>query len=520
MKRLVSLMLAVMLLAGALPLCASAAEEPTEISIALWEMDTSFLEADDAVYKYLCDRFNIRINPIPLTWDDYTEKVNTWVAADDMPDVFNINMLDGANKTFKMWVQDEMVRPLPDDLSKYPNLEKICALPEVKATMVNGKYWCIPRCKADGFTGQALIAQGGCYYRKDWAQKLGLKEPETVDEFIEFARAMVNGDPDGNGVNDTVGVTSYDWDFLTRYIWGGIEKNAFNQWELDANGKLYRAVDDEHTFEAANTIRQMYDEGLIDQDISFQDTDAGFVKFATNKAAILPFQMYQNDHYIFDKFTANNPGVNIEDAIGYLKPLKNKYDGKYYYNTGLNYWAEIYVSYKVDDAKHAKILELLDFCSSDEYLDIVRHGLEGVDYKREGDQIVYLTEDGKRPNLLKKYPFLNGFKFMTIWDEGPAFFAAGTNYPYSARIIQEFFDWTVANGTPKPICVAYSVTLTPLREAYVDESTDLIKQFMFSKSGNDPKADWQALQERLQANGLNEMVAEVQATGDAEGIQP
>ena len=47
------------------------------------------------------------------------------------------------------------------------------------------------------------------------------------------------------------------------------------------------------------------------------------------------------------------------------------------------------------------------------------------------------------------------------------------------------------------------------------ESTDLIKQFMFSKSGNDPKADWQALQERLQAIAHLKPQPEVHVRGDA-----
>ena len=42
-------------------------------------------------------------------------------------------------------------------------------------------------------------------YRKDWIDKLGLKPPETVDEFKTVAYAMAQKDPDGNGKNDTYG---------------------------------------------------------------------------------------------------------------------------------------------------------------------------------------------------------------------------------------------------------------------------------------------------------------------------
>lgn len=515
MKRLIAALLLLAILLPFMP--AGLAEEPTTISIALWEVDPTFVDANDAVYEFLCDKFNIRIDPIAMTWDDYTEKVNTWVATDDMPDIFNIDMIGNNMKTLNMWVNEELVKPLPEDMSAYPNLQKILSLPDVSMTKMKDRFWSIPRCKAD-LSGYGWVAQSGCYYRKDWAEQLGLEVPTNLDEFIEFARALVNGDPDGNGVNDTIGMTSFDAGFLVAYIWPAIEKMPFGTWQTDENGDPYVAVNAEHTYEAALLVRQLYNEGIIDPDIAFQDTDAGFNKFASNKAAILPFQLYQNDHYIFDKFSALYPDKKLEDMIGYLLPIPNKYDGNYYYTNMTNYWSEMYISYKVDDAKMEKILQLVDFCASEEYMDIIRFGLEGVDYKREGDEIVFLTEDGQRPNLLQKYPFLNGFSFLSVWNEGQMFFDYATNYPYSAEIINEYFDWVSVNGKPKVVSYDYTMIQTPLRDMYVDQAQELLYQFMFSGSQGDPEAEWQELQDRLAANGLYEMVEEVgQAAREARG---
>jgi putative aldouronate transport system substrate-binding protein len=183
---------------------ALAEENPIEISIALWEIDPSFVEKDDAVYKYVCDKLGITIKPIPMTWDDYTEKINTWVATDDMPDVFSIDII--GTETLMKWVRDEMIKPMPEDLTPYPNLAKLFTLPDILVTAIDGVFWNVPRAKADMSIYDAL-AKWGCYYRKDWAEKLGLNEPTTVDEFIEFIRAMVNGDPTGTG-SDIVGLTS------------------------------------------------------------------------------------------------------------------------------------------------------------------------------------------------------------------------------------------------------------------------------------------------------------------------
>ena len=52
-------------------------DEPIEISVATWLVDPEFLKQDDAIYNIVRDRFNITINPIVITWDDYTEKILT-----------------------------------------------------------------------------------------------------------------------------------------------------------------------------------------------------------------------------------------------------------------------------------------------------------------------------------------------------------------------------------------------------------------------------------------------------------
>ena len=65
--------------------------------------------------------------------------------------------------------------------------------------MVDGKVYSL-------YQGRPLSRQG-LIYRKDWADNLGLSAPKTVDEFYEMARAFSEDDPDGNGKNDTIGLT-------------------------------------------------------------------------------------------------------------------------------------------------------------------------------------------------------------------------------------------------------------------------------------------------------------------------
>ncbi len=74
-----------------------------------------------------------------------------------------------------------------------------------------------PDMKAAYMRGDNLIAfpskwaPGGYFVRsirKDWLDKFGLDIPETIDELYEAVKLFTENDPDGNGKDDTVGMTS------------------------------------------------------------------------------------------------------------------------------------------------------------------------------------------------------------------------------------------------------------------------------------------------------------------------
>lgn len=44
------------------------------------------------------------------------------------------------------------------------------------------------------------------WYNQDWLTTLGLDVPSTTDEFYEVLKAEVNGNPNGNGINDEIGL--------------------------------------------------------------------------------------------------------------------------------------------------------------------------------------------------------------------------------------------------------------------------------------------------------------------------
>ena len=127
--------------------------------------------------------------------------------------------------TFNQLKTDGMIRDIPDDmLAKYPLLKK--AIDEQPASElvqgVPGKNYWLP---IYGNADKPLKAEFmPFYYRADWAEKLSIATPTTIDEYYNMLKAFTEQDPDGNGQNDTYGLTGWLWQvhFITwvdMYAW-------------------------------------------------------------------------------------------------------------------------------------------------------------------------------------------------------------------------------------------------------------------------------------------------------------
>ncbi|MEU3622398.1 sugar-binding protein [Amycolatopsis coloradensis] len=64
--------------------------------------------------------------------------------------------------------------------------------------------------------------------RKDWREKLGKTVPQSWPELVDLAKAFTTGDPDGNGKNDTAGLTAtlstkrgYASWYFSNFLWAG-----------------------------------------------------------------------------------------------------------------------------------------------------------------------------------------------------------------------------------------------------------------------------------------------------------
>ncbi|MFC4321370.1 extracellular solute-binding protein [Litchfieldia salsa] len=151
----------------------------------------------DKIEKQLEEMTNTELEIQWVPDSSYEEKLSTAFATGSFPQtVFMKNQTTYLQ--FKEAIRDDQFWEIGPYLSEYENLSRLKE-EVLKNTAVDGKVYAL-------YQGRPLSRQG-LIFRKDWADKLGLETPTTTDEFAEMARAFTEDDPDGNGKNDTFGLT-------------------------------------------------------------------------------------------------------------------------------------------------------------------------------------------------------------------------------------------------------------------------------------------------------------------------
>lgn len=490
-------------------------KDPIEISIALWDIGRSLPEGvDDKVYNTLKEKLNITIKPVNTTWDDYEQKIQIWAASQQLPDVFAI---DARKKEFyNTWVKEGVIRSLPDDINKYPSLQKLFEQPSVIANKdPDGKYYCIPR--PDKRTAGNQAIEKGIKVRKDWMANLGItKDPENADEFITLMKAFANDDPDQNGQNDTVGLTARDAGFMVENLSTSICPELKTGW-IKEDGKWIPGFMTKKAIPALKEFKKIYDSGAMDKDIAIIKGDEGEDKFFGDKAGALAHNAYLTAAEA-DKWDKTHPGKLYSDSVKLLFPWK-ALDGNTYRHESDSVWSESYFRADIDDAKMDRILMLYDFMLSDEGLMLYHYGIEGIDYKMNGDQIE-ITREKDEKGLYKRiasvYPICDQFWFLATWDAEFVSMEDITIEPGVRTMVQDYLDQNLKRAIAVP--TNYSLDYLPIasRDKMVADYGEDVTKAIVSK---DVEKTWNEIIANYMKNGYDKIIQEMNEAAAKAGIE-
>ncbi|MGN1313493.1 MAG: extracellular solute-binding protein [Lachnospiraceae bacterium] len=481
------------------------------ISLAHWDIETAFAERDsDKLYQYICDKFNISIEPVNTTWDDYVQKIQMWAASGSMPDIVSIDAV--GTSTYYNWTEQGVVRPLLDiDETKYPNLAEYFKTEDIAAMAdENGQFYAVPRRMFPTVDWSALDRVVA--YRWDLAQEAGItKEPETWDEFKDMLAAIVEADPEGQNI---VGLTSSTVKMVGGLFWLYSNPVATSdgsgsdfKW-IKEDGKYVPAVFSSNSLASLQNMRDMYTNGLIDPDIALTNTASAYDKFAAgNCAAILlggGFINVSNNLYE-QRWKDLYPDKEFTDCVKVLNPLKNA-NGDYAHAIFKTYWSETYFSSNVDDAKMERIMALYDYLLSEEGRELLTYGFEGEDYTKNGDEYTILTE-----NIGSKYSTKGILAELVAYN-------TSDNYKMSSPVIVnqkirqeacDYVDWLLANTTVPKYYPELTMLKTDTKVNFsVMDHDDLLNIMMGEE---DVETMWNALLNQYETKGLSKMIDEVNA---------
>ncbi len=156
--------------------------------------------ADWVGFKIIKEKLGIdlKLSALPSTEKDQDYKINAAGAGNALPDIFMV----GSN-TFQILVKQRLLAPVDDMFAMMPNrTAKLYDKDARQFSTVDGVCYGLSQ-------PGTIVRNEGVVIRKDWLDKLGLKEPKTLDEFFEVMKAFTFKDPDGNGKNDTYGLGAY-----------------------------------------------------------------------------------------------------------------------------------------------------------------------------------------------------------------------------------------------------------------------------------------------------------------------
>jgi putative aldouronate transport system substrate-binding protein len=209
----------------------------------------------DTIEKLLEEKTNTELDIQWVPDGSYDEKMNASFATGQLPmatyvkNQTSLIMLRAAIRNDQFW-------EIGPYLADYPNLAKLD--PNVlKNTSIDGKIYALYQ--------ERPLSRQGVIFRKDWADKLGLGAPTTTEEFYTMLERFTKEDPDGNGKNDTIGLTDRS-DFVygafkTVASWFGTPNNWGEQ-----DGKLVPEFMTAEYMETMKFFKRIHESGYMNQD--------------------------------------------------------------------------------------------------------------------------------------------------------------------------------------------------------------------------------------------------------------
>ncbi|MCM3785999.1 extracellular solute-binding protein [Neobacillus mesonae] len=301
----------------------------------------------------------------------YTDKLNTALTTNSMKQVTFVKHIDYA--FIKNSIRAGAFWEIGDYIEEFPNLRYLDS-GILEQTAVDGQIY--------GLYTERPSSRQGVILREDWLDRLGLEVPKTLDQLYEVMRAFTYSDPDGNGVQDTIGLA--DRNDLT---YGAFKTLASyfgtpNNW-LVKGDTLIPEFETQAYMNTMNFMKKLVEEKLINQDFAVTSKDLQRNMIITGKAGVYIGSMTDVQR-LYDETKVLNPEAKFTLANRIQGPAGYKVWSIPNYN-GVFLFSKKAIS---TEEELKQILSFFDRTMDKDVANLMRYGIEGKHYTVEEGKVL------------------------------------------------------------------------------------------------------------------------------------
>ncbi|MEF2248634.1 extracellular solute-binding protein [Paenibacillus sp. IITD108] len=201
--------------------------------------------------------------------EDYNQRLNASILTGEIPDIFEVDSLQ-----LKQLVKAGLIEDLTDVYETHASADARRMLEEIPNALetaeFDGRLMAIPQGASTTDQSQVL------WIRYDWLKRLGLPEPETMQDVIKISEAFTKLDPDGNGKSDTFGL-GLNMGLHNRINVASLKGflNGFHaypsSWIKASDGQIAFGGIQPEVKAALAALQEMYKDGQLDPEFSVKD---------------------------------------------------------------------------------------------------------------------------------------------------------------------------------------------------------------------------------------------------------
>ncbi|NGZ76517.1 extracellular solute-binding protein [Saccharibacillus alkalitolerans] len=292
-----------------------------------WTMHQNLPVPEDAeMVRYIEEKYNVDLDIWNLENNRYESLLDLKLAQEGAPDLLRVRQPQDLLK----YQQQGLLAEIPEETLRRcaPNLYAAIrryAPDYADYGRIDGKIYGIPVVNPTNAYRIPVV------YRQDWLDKLGLKTPQTLDEFEKVIYAFANEDPDGNGIKDTYGLSLEGM----NVVFGAFGQIVFADqlYFSEKDGRLVVGALQPEMKEALRYLRKWYKDGVIDPEFITGENKGGYKHlshaFINGRIGMTSMGNYYHwiDNGDYTAWTVDERGNSLEtpaSATYNVKELKAK----------------------------------------------------------------------------------------------------------------------------------------------------------------------------------------------------